>query len=70
MYLTHQRRSAAPLGSYAALNGNSVPKLRDNLSVHFQGSRTSVRNYQSKQRNNTEERRSHLHRDGSLKSHI
>jgi hypothetical protein len=27
----------APLGYYAAMNGNSVPTFQDNLSPHLQG---------------------------------
>jgi hypothetical protein len=62
----------ALLGYYAAVIGRSVPTFRDNLSV--QSSKVKkfkkflVRNYHSTLHNIPEERKSHLHCGGSLKS--
>jgi len=53
--------NCAVLGYYAAISGNFLPIFWDNLSL---------RNYHYSLRNNTEQRRSHLLRSGSLKSHI
>jgi dolichol kinase len=49
------------LGYFAAINGNSLPTFRDNLSIPFKCqerigcTETSVRNYQYSLRNNAEE---------------
>ena len=54
------------------MNGNFLPTFRDNPSAPSSGglSRnvTSVRNYHYSQRNNPEERSSHLLHGGTLKS--
>jgi hypothetical protein len=49
------------LGYYIASNVNLLPTFRDNVQ-------TSVKDYHSALRNTSEERRSHQHRGGSLKS--
>jgi hypothetical protein len=74
----------ALLGYYAASCGNCLPTFRDNVlvpssRVSYSDSwplkmgltrcpETSVNNYHTAPRNIPEERRSHQHRDGSLKS--
>jgi hypothetical protein len=67
----------ALLGYYAASCGNCLPTFRDNVSDSWpvkmgpiRCPKTSVNNYHTTPRNNPEERRSHQHRSGSLKSRI
>jgi len=67
----------ALLGCYAMCSGKSSPTFRQNYSSHIQGVKvgpigcpeTSVRIHYY-MCNNPEERKSHQHRGGSLKSHI
>jgi hypothetical protein len=60
------------LGYYAASSGSYLPTFRDFISeiITYGLTEMSVSNYQYSLHNNPEQRRSHLHRGGNLKSRI